>query len=161
MDGDYIAPPKQVQAGVLSSLLRLYQNPQEQKSASSLSRVSTGTSGTALSSFDDSYDSDDYKDSKSSLNVDLQHKLKLGIKGGSKAMFNKAANKLKHHSHTRTNTVETQGSSNLEEFSNDKDEFSNGYDDDNKMNANLPSFQNARPKMPKKKTTEPVQKLKN
>ena len=80
MDGDYIAPPKQVQAGVLSSLLRLYQNPQEQKSASSLSRVSTGTSGTALSSFDDSYDSDDYKDSKSSLNVDLQHKLKLGIK---------------------------------------------------------------------------------
>ena len=51
-------------------------------------------------------------------------------------MFNKAANKLKHHSHTRTNTVETQGSSNLEEFSNDKDEFSNGYDDDNKMNAN-------------------------
>lgn len=160
MDGDYIAPPKQVQAGVLSSLLRLYQNPQEQKSASSLSRVSTGTSGTALSSFDDTYDSDDYKDSKSSLNVDLQHKLKLGIKGGSKAMFNKAANKLKHHSHTRTNTVETQGSSNLEEFSNDKDEFSNGYDDDNKMNANLPSFQNARPKMPKKKTTEPVQKLK-
>ena len=74
-------------------------------------------------------------------------------------MFNKAANKLKHHSHTRTNTVETQGSSNLEEFSNDKDEFSNGYDDDNKMNANLPSFQ-MRPKMPKKKTTEPVQKLK-
>ena len=158
MDGDYIAPPKQVQAGVLSSLLRLYQNPQEQKSASSLSRVSTGTTGTA--SIDDSYDSDDYKDFKSSLNVDLQHKLKLGIKGGSKAMFNKAAQKLKHHSHTRTNTVETQGSSNLEEFSNDKFELSNGNDDENVMNTNLPSFQNARPKMPKRKTTEPVQKLK-
>lgn len=35
-DGSYVAPPRQVHAGVLSSLLRLYQNPQEAKSLASM-----------------------------------------------------------------------------------------------------------------------------
>lgn len=41
-DNDYVAPPKHVQAGVLSSLLKLYQQPQASKSTLSLgSRMST------------------------------------------------------------------------------------------------------------------------
>ncbi|KAL6450502.1 hypothetical protein SBY92_004709 [Candida maltosa Xu316] len=151
--GDYIAPPKQVQAGVLSSLLRLYQNPQEERSASSLSRTTTGT--TAVS-YDDSFDSNLFDKTSSNLTADF-NKLKSGIKGApkaSRAMFNKATHKFKHHS---------SGSETKLSTSSDDEKHGDGSGDDGDDDVNmagLPSFQNAKPKIPKKPNDPVNNKLK-
>ncbi|RCK65408.1 Pheromone-regulated membrane protein 10 [Candida viswanathii] len=154
MDSDYIAPPKQVQAGVLSSLLRLYQNPQDDKSMSSLSRTNTG-----ISSYDDSWDNYDAEST-----VDM-NKYTLNIKDAPKVMFSKASKFLRHPHHSRSDTVETKGSFNLDELyekdyeKGSDDELGEGGEDVEGM-GHLPSFQNAKPKMPKKKAPDPVHNLK-
>lgn len=69
-----IAPPSKVQAGVLSSLLKLYQNPDESKSSSSLF---TGDH-TTLNELDES--------SRPSTHISL-HGLKDGLKTGGKKVY--------------------------------------------------------------------------
>lgn len=151
---DYIAPPKQVQAGVLSSLLRLYQNPQEEKSISSLSRTNTG-----ISSYDDSFDNYDAGSSMVDMN-----KFTLNIKDAPKNMFNKAGKFLRHPHHNRSDTVETKmSSSNLDEIDEKYEDKGSDFEEgDVELDGmgHLPSFQNAKPKVPKKKNPDPVHKLK-
>lgn len=157
---DYIAPPKHVQSGVLSSLLRLYQNPQDDKSLSSLSRTNTG-----MSSYDEAFQ--DY-DASSSM-VDL-NKFTLDLKEAPKVMLNKAGKFLRNPYHLRSDPMETkESSSNLDEIDekyDDKDsDFEDGDGDGDGSEGidglgQLPSFQNAKPKVPKKKAPDPVYKLK-
>lgn len=138
LDGDddtsYIAPPKQVHAGVLSSLLKLYQNQEAEKSAVSLSTGPTMVN-------DDIYDDNSVNmyESKSSSTVDFT-KLKSGIKKGGK-MAKNLPGKLSHvGSHSKKSSDETV----------DEKEW---YVDNNGDELNLPSFQNARPKAFKKTST--------
>ncbi|CAI5760240.1 unnamed protein product [Candida verbasci] len=140
LDGDYIAPPKQVQAGVLSSLLRLYQNPQDNKSASSLSRQSTN-----FTSDGESYESDSDRKSYASE----FKKIKSGVKGVQKApgkMYNKVKGNFKHDKNTPQHDLDSDNDGEIPP----------------PMDSNLPSFQNAKPKVPKKKPTDiKLKKLKH
>ncbi|EGV65287.1 hypothetical protein CANTEDRAFT_102771 [Yamadazyma tenuis ATCC 10573] len=70
-----IAPPTKVQAGVLSSLLKLYQNPEESKSTSSLTFGDTST----IHEFDN-------EDSKTSTGMTFNG-LKEGIKHGGRKVY--------------------------------------------------------------------------
>ncbi|CUM52165.1 Pheromone-regulated membrane protein 10 [Debaryomyces fabryi] len=129
-DMDNIAPPKRVQAGVLSSLLKLYQNPQEQQSSTSLTSKST-YGGTTLA------EDQDYSlnETKTTSTLDFT-KLKNDFKSGPRRMANKIPGR-KHGVHKQ----DTQ------------DEFAEKfYDEDGNEIAppNLPSFHNAKPKAPKK-----------
>lgn len=121
-----IPAPKQVQAGVLSSLLRLYQNPQEQQSTSTL-----GSYGETTLAGDHDESTDKLFDSKNTSTVDFT-KLKNGIKHAPKSMVNKIPRKRNH------------AKSGVNE---------DGEYDEKSDSANLPSFQNARPKAPKKLTS--------
>lgn len=134
LDGDddtgYIAPPKQVHAGVLSSLLKLYQNQEETKSTVS---VSTGPTMVADDAFDEN--SVNLYDTKNSSTVDFT-KLKNGIKKGGRL----AKNKITH--------VGTHSKKNSDENIDEKE----GFMDNEGNDLNLPSFQNAKPKAFKKNT---------
>lgn len=120
---DYIAPPKQVHAGVLSSLLKLYQNPGASKSTLSFN----SSSNTMIA--DEQFEDGGY----GSKNVS-QHdftQLKNNIKLGPKRLANKFKKK-----------------SDLQKGGRDSDE-----EDEDEDAAKLPSFQNARPKAPKNPST--------
>jgi uncharacterized membrane protein YjjP (DUF1212 family) len=117
-DEAYIAPPSKVHAGVLSSLLQLYQNPQ-----SGVSQPSIATTQ------DDDYTFDNstlYSKSQSVTNA-----MKPATKLASKLL----RNKKKKQQQTRENLSEDDS----------------GTFDDDFGGKNLPSFQNARPRAPKKK----------
>lgn len=120
---DYIAPPKQVHAGVLSSLLKLYQNPGASKSSLSFN----SSSNTMIA--DEQFDDGGYGSKNVSQNDFTQ--LKNNIKLGPKRLANKFKKKLDQQKGGRD--------------SDDEDE-----DEDA---AKLPSFQNARPKAPKNPST--------
>ncbi|KAI5949363.1 PRM10 [Candida jiufengensis] len=145
---DYIARPKHVQAGVLSSLLKLYQNPNEGKSASSLSHTPTNLS-------------DEYSmHSRPTSHLDFHkiktgmHDVKTGVQKGMKGEMNKAhimkgkmfskAKNLKSHSFDKELDQEEASNS----------EFDESGGGEKFTNEALPSFHNAKPKMPKKRQTE-------
>lgn len=129
-DMDDIAPPKRVQAGVLSALLKLYQNPQEQQSSSSLTSKSTYGGNTLA---DDSNYS--YSDPKAASTLDFT-KLKNDFKNGPKRIANKIPGR-KHGAQKQ----DTQDESAQKYYDEDGNEIAA---------PNLPSFHNAKPKAPKK-----------
>lgn len=121
---DYVAPPKQVHAGVLSSLLKLYQNQGANKSTSSFNS-SAQTMLLEEQHFDGGYHS---KNVSQSDFTQLKNNIKLGPK--------KLANKFKLK---KASTAE-------QKEEDDADSDTEPYDVDA---AKMPSFQNARPKAPK------------
>lgn len=128
-----IAPPKRVQAGVLSSLLKLYQNPQESKSASSLTTKSS-YGNTTLAEDLEYFES--YDNSRATSTLDFT-KWKNEIKSGPKKMALKIPGRKR---------ASPKGQDN-HDLDNEK-----CYDEDGNEipMPNLPSFQNAKPKAPKK-----------
>ncbi|EGW29948.1 uncharacterized protein SPAPADRAFT_144687 [Spathaspora passalidarum NRRL Y-27907] len=110
-DGEHFEPPKRVHAGVLSSLLQLYQNQEE----ASKSQSSFSTFGESSATTSENLE-------PSSSNIDFS--------------------KFKPY------TNESPLGTSSDEENDDKD-----------RNSQMPSFQNARPRAPKK-VTEPVSKLK-
>lgn len=116
-DDGYIAPPKQVHAGVLLSLLKLYQNQQGDKSTSTF-----GTTATTLA--DEQHSFSDSKNASTHDFTQLKSTLKLGPKMFSK-LYRKSNPTTPHES---------------------DDEEGSTLDG---AAANLPSFQNARPKVPR------------
>lgn len=112
-DASYVAPPRQVHAGVLSLLLRLYQNPQASKS---LASVLLGRTTLA----------DEHEPSSSTLELG---KWRTGLKKGPRALAGVLPGRKVH----------------LAPQSSDSDAYS-----DNDVDPSLPSFQNAKPKAPKK-----------
>lgn len=133
-EGDYVAPPKQVHAGVLLSLLKLYQNP-AQKSLATLASDGTtlNTPMLADEQFDSAYDS---------KNVSMHDftNLTKAIKQGPK----KIAGKLSLYTKTRSTTPSAQ-----QLADSDDDGYSEGEGGLDGDAANLPSFSNARPKQHK------------
>ncbi|KAG5419528.1 PRM10 [Candida metapsilosis] len=155
VDGKYIKRPKQVQAGVLSSLLRLYQQPMENKSASSLSQVSTNDSakdrfkfGTEATS---GMKSVQHSDSKGCSNIKASRKI-----------FGEATHKVRMGKHGTTYKQLFDDS----DDDSDDDDYGNygkggaGGDGNGRDPNGLPSFQNAKPKVPKKRPTDPANTLK-
>ncbi|KAI3406577.2 PRM10 [Candida oxycetoniae] len=163
LEGEYVARPKQVQAGVLSSLLKLYQNPQETKSASSLTTSDSHT----LHSDENSYEEDN---KRATSHLDIT-KLKSGIKSGlkfgkksieagvnsgvvdapnvSKKIFHKAASKLKSNEYANKGIDKPLPK--VDDSDIDDDDNSDARDSTKPdIHSHLPSFQNAKPKMPKK-----------
>lgn len=126
MHDDYVAPPKKFQAGVLSSLLKLYQNPQANKSSAS-----------TLSS---TYDIDTkYSEERSKISSGFKNLGKGMMKGG-------------HHfksDHLSGKKQPKEGSSSsLSEY--DEKKEGSTPDEDIEVVEGLPSFQKAKPKTPKK-----------
>lgn len=93
---DYIAPPKQVHAGVLSSLLKLYQNPGASKSSSSFQ-----SSGMLA---DEQFNDSGYT-SKNVSQSDFTQ-LKNNIKMGPKKLANKFKNKKSEEKETTPDSDE-------------------------------------------------------
>ncbi|KAI5965085.1 PRM10 [Candida theae] len=174
IDGNYIEPPKHVQAGVLSSLLRLYQQPLENKSASSLRQVDTNDS--AIDSFDEHRRPTSHLD-LTRFGTEVGAGVKYGMKsaqyGASKGYKNikasgkaigKAANKVRHYDGKGRGAGAydkplPDGSD--DDSNNDNDRSGEGGEGKEKYdNTGLPSFQNAKPKMPKKRPTDPANTLK-
>lgn len=117
---DYVAPPKQVHAGVLSSLLKLYQNPGASKSSASF-----GSSSNTTMLADEQFDESGYNSKNVSQHDFTQ--LKNNIKLGPKRLANKFKKKP-----------------DLARKNDDSEE-----EDPDEDPSKLPSFQNARPKAPK------------
>lgn len=153
----YIAPPKQVHAGVLSSLLKLYQNPQEIKSTTSVA------SSTTLDNVPPDFDIHDesFYDNKnsSSATVDLK-KFKNGFKKSGKYASHLPGKIIgapgKFATHLTSPGNHQKANSRPPSISDESifDDEKGG--DGNEMDtgdANLPSFQNARPKAPKRSTS--------
>ena len=138
VDG-YIAPPRQVHAGVLSSLLKLYQNPAEGSTASSF--VSRDTGGTTLAD-----ENSLYNDETGTLNDQVHHTSTLD--------FTKWKNGLKN-APKRLKMSNIKSKRKEKSSPNSESEESGLFDEklDPNTNAALPSFQNARPKAPKKPPT--------
>lgn len=126
----YVAPPQQVHAGVLSSLLKLYQNSQGNKS------TSTFSTGTTLA--DEQYTFDSGYSLKNVSTHDFTQ-LKESLKQGPK----KLAGKFKHKA---THLVEPTAPDSDDEYEKE------GLDGDA---AQLPSFQNAKPKVPRSEKNMP------
>lgn len=139
----YIARPKQVHAGVLSSLLRLYQNPNEAKSSTTF--ASRSTDGATLA---DSYDDNEY-DRESHKSKHNFSKIKKGLK--------LATTKLSGRTSGSVTPVGKSGSVTPIDRSSDEEEKFEGYTGEAMQ---LPSFQNARPKQPKKQTVPGKKNLK-
>lgn len=121
----YVAPPKQVHAGVLLSLLKLYQHQQAGKSLTTL-----GSSGmTTLA--EEQYSGDGY-DLKNASTHDFNH-LKTSLKSGPKKLA-----KLYQHGRQKSTTTSPRDS--------DDEDGNENLDGDA---AKLPLFQNAKPKVPR------------
>lgn len=147
--GGYIPPPSKVHAGVLSSLLKLYQNPQEAKSSGSFVTTSGGT--TLAGDQDDDY----MYEGKHPGTADFK-KIKKGIRNAPRHLINAIPGSKK-----KTTLADTSNSSG-ESPTNEK--FGSGNDsEDGELDESaraLPSFQNAKPKLaPKKQTNVKVPKF--
>lgn len=139
IDGDeYIAPPTKVHAGVLSSLLQLYQNPQMQPSESTL----------ATSRYDDYDDSTLY--SKGASNYESSFPKMKPSKFASKVL-----RKMKH----KEKKGDINPDSSNTEIENDKDDDSSSPLDNDRNGNKLPSFKNAKPLAPKKESAKPSSKI--
>lgn len=130
LDGGYIPPPTQVHAGVLSSLLKLYQNPDSSKSQGSIPFGSLRNE-----------DNDDLLESTNHSAVDFT-KFKSGIKKGHKMVADRLHINKKNGGSSRNSAIE----SSADDIDDEKEEKDEGEKDV----TNLPSFSNARPKVPKK-----------
>lgn len=119
-----IAPPKKIQAGVLSSLLKLYQNPDESKSTASLSFGDTSTIN----------DFDEHERAGTSHGISLAG-MKSGIKHGGKRVYGNMP-------------FVKRGTNNTLNPNSDEDEIG-----DTNVEG-LPNFANAKPKLHKKATTQ-------
>lgn len=143
-ENGYVSPPKKVQAGVLSSLLKLYQNPQENKSSAS-SISSAGGPSNLADEIDFEPDSADLSESRNTSILDFS-KMKEGLKkGGRKAKkfpTHLSTNHKKNHSRSSTGTDD--------ELDEKYDGQNNDDDLDYLAEGQLPSFQNAKPKSHKK-----------
>lgn len=166
-DGDYVPPPKHVHAGVLSSLLKLYQNPQDNKSEASIPM--RGNGGRLYD------DEDDYSDANVRTERSDFTKWKNGFKKAPKLMTNTAGKgkrfikgmggNIKNDmveagedvAHAGEDVYEagegvfkkkskSQQPPNLDSAS-DSESFE--ADEKEAGAAQLPSFQNAKPKAPK------------
>ncbi|KAG5419529.1 PRM10 [Candida metapsilosis] len=169
VDGNFIEPPKQVQAGVLSSLLRLYQQPMENKSASSLSQVDTNDS--AMDSFNDGRATSHLDLTKFGTEVgagvkygmkSAQHGASKGysnIKASGKA-FGKAANKMRKGKSGASDKPLPDDSDDDGDDGDGDGKGGPGGDGNGRDPNGLPSFQNAKPKVPKKRPTDPANTLK-
>lgn len=124
--GDYIAPPKHVQAGVLSSLLKLYQNPEESKSEQSLSQKEEAAGPGGLSAEQDLPEMED-----ESYGVT---KMLKGINKGRKKVMGNIHKMGRPHKHEDTGKASEE----------------NYADVDEPVAEELPSFSKARPKTPRK-----------
>ncbi|KAI5959871.1 PRM10 [Candida pseudojiufengensis] len=152
VDGDYIERPKHVQAGVLSSLLRLYQNPNEGKSSSSLSQTPTNLSDeySMYSSKPQSSSQMDFNKFKNGMSG-----VRKGIKSAPGKVFKAAGGGKNRKSATFDKELNDQtgsGSDTEGGGSGNGGTVSNGEKFTN--DTSLPSFHNAKPKMPKKRTTD-------
>lgn len=130
LDGGYVPPPAQVHAGVLSSLLKLYQNPDASKSLGSV----------PFSALRDE-DNDDLYEHVNHSTVDFT-KFKSGFKKGQKRVTDKLHITKKNDGSRRHSRADSS--------TDDIDDEKNDGDDEEKDAANLPSFSKARPKLPKK-----------
>lgn len=142
-DGGYIPPPNQVHAGVLSSLLKLYQNQDAGKSQGSL----------PFRALRD--ENDDVYQQVNQSTVDFT-KFKSGIRKGQKKVADKLHINKKNPNYSGKLNGTTSGknsrrNSNNESSSDDVDDEKKTPPDDGD-GANLPSFSNARPKQPKKES---------
>lgn len=117
--GEYIAPPKQVHAGVLSSLLKLYQNPGDNKSQATLPSMGGHLADEQFEEFGEK------------LHRDFK-KYGRKIKSGPKRLAGRIYSGKQASTPTEYNSP-----------SDGEDEKLEGDA------AKLPSFQNARPKAPK------------
>lgn len=124
-DGGYVAPPKQVHAGVLSSLLKLYQNPTASKS------------GASIASSEPRMLADEQMS-------DEENMPKTGHHGITKS-FTDGGRKLAGKLHMKKGTPTSPKHEHSENES-DGDNTDRSLDGEA---AGLPSFQNARPKIPK------------
>lgn len=131
-EDDYIAPPKQVHAGVLSSLLKLYQNSLANKSSTTF--MSTGSTLA-----DEQYGPESPYSLKNVSTHDFTQ-LKSSIKQGPKKLVGKFKNKAPQATATSANPLDGE----LEH---------EGLDGEA---AQLPSFQNARPKAPRSDKNMPA-----
>ncbi|SGZ47075.1 CIC11C00000004836 [Sungouiella intermedia] len=126
-ENGYVAPPKQVHAGVLSSLLKLYQNTQGSKSTSTFASQGTTLADEQFGGFDSGYS---LKNVSSHDFTQLRSHLKLGPK--------KLAGKFRHSKSPPQALTSPQDSDDAYE-----------KDDLDGEAAQLPSFHNAKPKVPK------------
>lgn len=124
-----IAPPTKVQAGVLSSLLKLYQHQEEEKSASSLAY----DDATTLQGIDTG--------SRTSTNMSFSQ-LKDEIKQGGKKMYD--------HIPFAKRTGSSQN------VIDENQEFGGDGNYPAADTSGMPSFQNAKPKVHKKATVNPA-----
>lgn len=140
MGDGYVAPPKKVHAGVLSSLLKLYQNPAESKSANTLLSKSSGGGTTLMEEAEEDYDNWQKENMPHERHgVAEFNKLKKGIMKAPK----KVTSRIKGHGGGGGGGGGEGGSDGG--LDNEKSEGYIGHE----ANA-LPSFLNARPKQPKK-----------
>lgn len=136
-DDGYVAPPKNLHAGVLSSLLKLYQQPQESKSSTSVG--GSTLTGNLLSETQSEYD----QTLASSHNFSDLKKIKSGFKSGlkgSKKMADKITGKKREDKQDPNQNFTDEESLVEEEYPGEV------------KSSGMPSFQNARPKVPKKAT---------
>lgn len=127
---DYVAPPKQVHAGVLSSLLKLYQNEPASKSSTTL-----GSGYTTLA--DEQFGSESTLLGKHMSSHDFTQ-LRSNIRHGPRKLAKKFASHGKSKRDPQVPTDPLDSGSDGEETAALDGEA-----------ANLPSFQNARPKAPR------------
>lgn len=136
-DKDYVAPPTKVHAGVLSSLLQLYQNPNAQQSASSLS----------TSKFDD-----ETLYSRGTSTNDYTKDPKLSTSKFASRVLNKMHRKQKHARETSNNTDNDSGSSfDKDDNGNNLPSFQNAKPRAPKKESNKTSSKISRLKKLKKK----------
>lgn len=133
---DYVAPPKQVHAGVLSSLLKLYQNEPASKSSTTV-----GSGYTTLA--DEQFGSDSSFSMKNTSTHDFTN-FKSNLKHGPR----KLAKKFGGHAKPKR---DSSGPTDPLDSESDRDE--NAALDGEA--ANLPSFHNARPKAPRNQNKVP------
>ncbi|CAK9442315.1 uncharacterized protein LODBEIA_P60580 [Lodderomyces beijingensis] len=173
LDGDYIARPKQVQAGVLSSLLRLYQNPREAKSASSLTTGSSNEETPFQSTDDELSTLDEHK--KAAHFAKFKHEVRSGLRRGAKAAETgvhmgyagvRDVHKLPKHMLSKANKAyhlrDREGTNDtlLPDVEDSDDSLRAEEVDKLDGSGHLPSFHNAKPKMPKKKATDASGRMK-
>lgn len=126
--GDYIAPPKHVQAGVLSSLLKLYQNPEESKSEQTLSqREDPEVTGDLSTEHDLPETENEF--------YGVKKNLIKGINKGRKKFMGHIPKIGRSHKHKDTGKASEENDGDFDEIT---------------ATEELPSFSKARPKAPKK-----------
>lgn len=144
MHDDYVAPPKKLQAGVLSSLLKLYQNPQANKS--------TGSSLSSAYDIETRRSEDDHQSVSTKVPTEFKKLGKGVVKGGqfiSGQLTGHLGNGLKNKRISSNSKRELSSSAS---FSSDEyDEKTGSSKHDTNLDVEgLPSFQQAKPKTPKK-----------